>query len=126
MPLERFTHIAIRVGDLERSLGFYRDALGFVEQSRYDGNGGPSALMIGDLDAAISAIFLERDGVTVELQTLAGDDPTVSTTVQRGLSHIGFKVTNLQAVMAQLERAGASVIPSSHYRNTEFASEVCS
>jgi catechol 2,3-dioxygenase-like lactoylglutathione lyase family enzyme len=60
--IQRFTHVCVRVGDLERALGFYRDVLGFEERSRYAGTGGPSAMMLGNPDAALAAVFLERDG----------------------------------------------------------------
>jgi catechol 2,3-dioxygenase-like lactoylglutathione lyase family enzyme len=122
--IQRFTHVCVRVGDLDRSLAFYRDLLGFEERSRYAGTGGPSALMIGDPDAALAAVFLERDGVVVELQTLEGDDPRAPTGVHRGLSHIGFAVTDLPSVSRRLHAAGASTIEASRYRNAEIGSEV--
>jgi lactoylglutathione lyase len=124
MAIERFTHVAIRVGDLERSVRFYRDALGFEERTRHKGAGGPSAMMLGTPDAALAAVFLERDGVIVELQTLDGDDPTAITGIQRGLSHIGFKVTDLDAVIEQLRAAGATPIESSRYRDDDLGSDV--
>jgi catechol 2,3-dioxygenase-like lactoylglutathione lyase family enzyme len=103
---------------------FYRDALGFEEQTRHTGKGGPSAMMLGTPNAALAAVFLERDGVIVELQTIDGDDPSVITNIQRGLSHIGFKVDDLDGVIAQLEAAGASVIRSSRFADDELGSEV--
>lgn len=124
MGIERFTHVAIRVGDLDRSVRFYRDALGFEERTRHTGTGGPSAMMLGTPDAALAAVFLERDGVIVELQTLDGDDPSVITGIQRGLSHIGFKVDDLPAVIADLEAAGATCIESSRYADRALGSEV--
>ena len=124
MGIQRFTHVCVRVGDLERALGFYRDVLGFEERSRYAGTGGPSAMMLGNPDAALAAVFLERDGVVVELQTLAGDDPNAPTGVHRGLSHIGFAVTDLPDVLHRLQAAGAQVIEASRYRNPALGSEV--
>jgi len=114
----------VRVGDLERALGFYRDVLGFEERSRYSGTGGPSAMMLGNPDAALAAVFLERDGVVVELQTLDGDDPHAPTGVHRGLSHIGFAVTDLPDVLQRLTAAGAQVIEESRYGNETLGSEV--
>src|SRR5690349_1256035 len=80
--------------------------------------------MIGDPDAALAAVFLERDGVVVELQTLEGDEPHAPTGVQRGLSHIGFAVSDLSQVLQRLTAGGAQVIESSRYRNAELGSEV--
>jgi lactoylglutathione lyase len=124
MPIERFTHVAIRVGDLERSVGFYRDLLGFVERTHHVGTGGPSAAMLGKLDAALEAVFLERDGTVVELQTIEGADPSVVTGIQHGLSHIGFFVTDLAGVVRNLQGGGAEVIEASRYVDPALGSEV--
>jgi catechol 2,3-dioxygenase-like lactoylglutathione lyase family enzyme len=74
MTVHAFSHIALRVTDLARSLRFYRDGLGFREVSRIEVEGGPTALLLDAPDAALSAIFLERDGTTLELQTLSLPD----------------------------------------------------
>ena len=122
--IRRFTHVAIRVADLDRSVRFYRDLLGFTERNRHVGTGGPSAMMLGNPGAALSAVFLERDGAVVELQRLEGDDPTVVTGVQRGLSHIGFTVSHLPAALEQVRAAGGHVLESSRYVDAPMGSEV--
>src|SRR5579862_7304896 len=124
MGIERFTHVCVRVGDLDRSLRFYRDVLGFEERSRHDGRGGPSAMMLGDPGAELHAVFLERDGTIVELQTIDGDSPAVTDGVRRGLSHIGFLVTDLPAVLVRLSDAGAAVVESSRYEDAALGSTV--
>ena len=123
-PVRRFTHVAVRVADMDRSVRFYRDLLGFTERNRHVGKGGPSAMMIGNPDASLSAVFLERDGAVVELQTLDGDDPQVVTRVQRGLSHIGFTVTDLAAMLRDVQAAGGTVIESSRFSDPSLGSEV--
>jgi catechol 2,3-dioxygenase-like lactoylglutathione lyase family enzyme len=124
VPIERFTHVAIRVGDLDRSVAFYRDRLGFEVRTHHVGAGGPSAAMLGDPDAELEAVFLERDGTVVELQTIEGADPSVITGIQHGLSHIGFMVTDLPAVVRELRAGGADVIEASRYVDPELGSEV--
>jgi catechol 2,3-dioxygenase-like lactoylglutathione lyase family enzyme len=124
VPIERFTHVAIRVGDLDRSVAFYRDRLGFRVRTHHVGSGGPSAAMLGDLDAKLEAVFLERDGTVIELQTIEGADPSVVTGIQHGLSHIGFFVTDLAGVIHDLQRGGAHVIESSRYVDRALGSEV--
>lgn len=123
MGIRQYTHVAIRVSDLERSVCFYRDLLGFTERSRYEGVGGPTAMMVGDPQAELAAVFLERDGAVVELQQLEGVDAR-NDHVGLGLSHIGFKVTDLSAVTATLQAAGAQVLEHSRYRNDDYRSEV--
>jgi catechol 2,3-dioxygenase-like lactoylglutathione lyase family enzyme len=123
MPIQSFTHLAIRVRDLERSLGFYRDLLGFALNSRVEVVGAPSALLIGNPDAKLSAVFLERDGVVVELQQLEGVDAGVEG-VNLGLSHIGFKVTDLPGLVETLRDGGAEIVESSRYHDDALGSEV--
>jgi catechol 2,3-dioxygenase-like lactoylglutathione lyase family enzyme len=124
MAVKRFTHVAIRVADLNRSVCFYRDILGFAECNRHVGAGGPSALMIGNAEAKLAAVFLQRDGTVVELQTLEGDDPAVVTGIQRGLSHIGFTVTDLAGILREVEAAGGHVLEASRYFDASLGSEV--
>jgi catechol 2,3-dioxygenase-like lactoylglutathione lyase family enzyme len=123
MPVQAFTHLAIRVRDLERSLGFYRDLLGFTLNSRVEVVGAPSALLIGNPDAKLSAVFLERDGVVVELQQLEGVDREVEG-VNLGLSHIGFRVTDLARLTDVLRQGGAEVLEGSRYHDGALGSEV--
>jgi catechol 2,3-dioxygenase-like lactoylglutathione lyase family enzyme len=123
VPIQAFTHLAIKVRDLERSVHFYRDLLGFAENSRVEVVGAPSALLIGDPDAKLSAVFLQRDGVVVELQHVEGVDTEVDG-VNLGLSHIGFKVTHLSALLETLQAAGAVVQERSRYRDEKLGSEV--
>jgi catechol 2,3-dioxygenase-like lactoylglutathione lyase family enzyme len=123
MAIQAMTHLAIRVRDLERSLCFYRDLLGFTENSRVEVVGAPSALLIGNPEAKLSAVFLERDGVVVELQHLEGVDGRC-VGVNLGYSHIGFRVTELAALLDALRAAGAEVLEGSRYEDETFGSEV--
>jgi catechol 2,3-dioxygenase-like lactoylglutathione lyase family enzyme len=123
MAIQAMTHLAIRVRDLERSLCFYRDLLGFTENSRVDVVGAPSALLIGNPEARLSAVFLERDGVVVELQQLEGVDGHCEG-INLGFSHIGFRVTDLAVVVETLRAAGGEVLEGSRYQDDNFGSEV--
>ncbi|HEY2300901.1 MAG TPA: VOC family protein [Acidimicrobiales bacterium] len=123
MAIQAMTHLAIRVRDLERSLCFYRDLLGFTENSRVDMVGAPSALLIGNPEARLSAVFLERDGVVVELQQLEGVSGHCEG-VNLGYSHIGFRVTDLPLLLDAMRAAGADVLEDSRYQDETFGSEV--
>jgi len=65
--IQRFSHVGICVSDLERSLAFYRDALGFREVGRLDVTGEAPETLLGLRDVDLEAVFLERDGVRIEL-----------------------------------------------------------
>ncbi len=69
-------HIHLTVQDLERSLNFYRDLLGFKVSSRY-GN---------------SAVFLSSDGYHhhIGLNTWLGKDATPAPKNHTGLYHVAF------------------------------------
>ena len=76
MSIQRLSHIGICVSDLQRSLGFYRDALGFRELSRIAVEGAESALATGSGMAAISGTLLQLCN--------AGDHIVSSNTVYGG------------------------------------------
>ena len=124
--IQAVSHIALRVTDLERSLRFYRDGLGFREVSRVEVEGGPTALMMEAPRAVLHAIFLERDGTTLELQTLdLPDGPELTMAgVGLGWSHVGFRVDDAERVAAALCALGGSVVESSRYRDAELGSHV--
>ncbi len=126
MTVHAFSHIALRVTDLDRSLRFYRDGLGFREVSRIEVEGGPTALLLGAPDAALSAIFLERDGTSLELQTLSLPDGRELRMPEVGLgwSHIGVRVDDAEKTAEALRILGGEVIESSRYQHPELGSHV--
>ena len=65
--IRAFSHIGICVSDLERSVAFYRDALGFTEVRRLDVTGEATETLLGLQDVDLDAVFLERDGMRIEL-----------------------------------------------------------
>ncbi|NQZ99413.1 MAG: VOC family protein [Myxococcales bacterium] len=125
MAVQRFSHIAIRVTDLERSRRFYRDALEFRELTELEITGGPTALLLDRPDLLLRAIFMERDGTQVELQQLdlPGRVEAVAWT-RVGLAHIALRVDDLETTLERVERAGGGVLEASRFRSEERGSEV--
>ena len=72
----RYSHVGLCVRDLERSLRFYRDGLGFREVSRLEIAGAPTAELLELPDVRLEARFLERDGLRLELLRYATPAPT--------------------------------------------------
>jgi len=126
MTVQAFSHIALRVKDVEHSLRFYRDGLGFREVSRIEVEGAPTALMLNAPEARLRAIFLERDGVMLELQQLAFPDGRELTMPEIGLgwSHVGLRVDDAEKVAGELCALGGRVIESSRYRDPALDSHV--
>ena len=92
-------HVVFYVKDLERSLKFYRDLLGFQEVGRIF-NGAAAALTSGRTHHELLLIQV-------------GDAPSPPTGRRRGLYHIGIKVGDsldeLRVAKQELERAGIPI-----------------
>jgi catechol 2,3-dioxygenase-like lactoylglutathione lyase family enzyme len=114
MHFQRLTHMGICVSDLERSLRFYRDVLGCKEVGRLELSGEPTATLNGMTDCKVRAIYLERDGWRLELLCFSSPDwigPQAPRPMnQLGITHLSFRVPDLDAACAQLEVAGGGVL----------------
>ena len=92
-------HVVFYVKDLEHSLAFYRDLLGFKEVGRIF-NGGAAALTSGRTHHELLLIEV-------------GDAPAPPSGRRRGLYHIGIKVgddlNDLRRAKRELEEAGVSI-----------------
>lgn len=92
-------HVVFYVKDLEQSLIFYRDLLGFQEVGRIF-NGAAAALTGGRTHHELLLIQV-------------GDAPGPPTGQHRGLYHIGIKIGDnldeLRAAKKDLERAGIAI-----------------
>ena len=92
-------HVVFYVKDLQRSLAFYRDLLGFKEVGRIF-NGAAAALSSGRTHHELLLIQV-------------GDAPGPATGRRRGLYHIGIKVGDsldeLRAAKKELEDAGVTI-----------------
>ena len=127
MAVQRISHIGICVSDLERSLAFYRDALGFREAGALDVAGEPTDTLLGLSGVKLQAVYLEREGTRIELlhfgspghESEAGPRP-----VNRlGLTHLSFRVDDIAATAEALERAGARILPETRIGNPELQAE---
>lgn len=92
-------HVVFYVKDLQRSLGFYRDLLGFKEVGRIF-NGAAAALTSGRTHHELLLIQV-------------GDAPGPPPGRRRGLYHIGIKVgdslNELRQAKHELEQAGIAI-----------------
>ncbi len=96
MSVDYVMHFGICVRDLERSIRFYRDGLGFVEKGKLHIEDAPTAQMMGIPDLVLDAVYLERDGVRIELlaypQTGTVGPATARPMNQPGLTHFAVRV----------------------------------
>ena len=101
----RMSHIGVCVSDWRRSLRFYCDLLGFRYVNELQLEGEPSATLLQLDGVRFRAIYLEREGVVIEL--LAYDAPeTLGNAVPRpmnrlGITHFSLRVDDLDAFDAE-------------------------
>ena len=81
----KFLHSCIRVMDLEKSLKFYKEALGFVETRRKDYP-----------EDEFTLVFLSDSNRNFELELTYNYDREVPYEVGDGYSHIAVSVDNLE------------------------------
>jgi lactoylglutathione lyase len=109
-------HMGLQVRDLERSLAFYRDVLGFEVVFAWN----PRAPYIGELvgypDVDLHAAILRPPNSDVMLELLEYRNvertPVDTSTANPGTAHIAFFVDDLDGLYAELAARGvASVSP---------------
>ena len=109
------SHLGICVANLERSLRFYCDGLGFEKAETYAvGNEYGAGLEVeGDVD--LVSQFVRRAGLAIEL--LAYRSPGVSGRPsarrnQLGFTHLSFVVADVDAAARHLVACGGALLPA--------------
>lgn len=111
--VSRVFHLNVNCGDLERSLGFYRDLLGLTQAAHTvspEQDGAAFGLERAAWDAWIMLDERGYDGVVVDLLEWQTPRPTGTPAVAAntlGFSRLGFTVGDVDATFARLE-AGAT------------------
>lgn len=89
-------HYSITVSDLEKHLEFYRDTLGFDEVYETELDSERFAEVVGVEDATADMIFLDGNGILIELFEYHPDGGRIRETPQSsdmiGAHHIAFEV----------------------------------
>jgi catechol 2,3-dioxygenase-like lactoylglutathione lyase family enzyme len=120
----RVTHIGICVADLERSIRFYRDLLGFQYLSELRVAGEPTNTLLELSDVDLRAVYLERDGVRIELLNYASPPaeppPRARRMNEHGLTHLSFRVTELAALKERLRSAGVKIVDRTYFEFPAF------
>jgi catechol 2,3-dioxygenase-like lactoylglutathione lyase family enzyme len=108
------THIGICVSDIDRSVRFYRDGLGFKHVSELEVAGEPAATLLRLNGVKLRAVYLERDGVRIELLHYASPPrkppPRPHEMNDLGFTHMSFHVTDIEAALGALREAGAEIL----------------
>jgi catechol 2,3-dioxygenase-like lactoylglutathione lyase family enzyme len=94
LPIARVTHDGIGVSNLERSLRFYRDLLGFTWEHELDVEGEPTDTLLRLRGTKLHAEYLTRDGVASSCSTSRARPrpPRPERPMnQYGLTHLSFR-----------------------------------
>ena len=114
MAVLRMTHVGICVADVERSIRFYRDLLGFAYRSELRVQGEPSDTLLRLRGVDLHAVYLERDGTRIELLYYAAPpaigDGAARPMNARGLTHLSLRVDQLKDTVQRLRAAGVRVL----------------
>ncbi len=114
------SHMGLCVSDLDRSLRFYCDGLGFEPQIKYDIGNEFAATMEIDADVKLVSQMIVRDGLMIELlhfisPGVIGDPNPVRN--QRGFTHLSFNVDDVNETIATLVEHGGTLIESTRTVN---------
>lgn len=108
-----FSHFGICVCDLEASLRFYCEALGFVPAESHQIGTEFARLMELD-EVSLRSQFIRREEVAIELLAFAEPAPVgepVRRPVNRlGLTHLSFRVDDLEGTAARVAVFGGTVL----------------
>ena len=114
MAITGFSHIGICVRDLEASVRFYRDVLGFQLVARMSGIDHPDVARLLELEKlAMELVFVERDGMRIELIRIASPAPSgggKGPFNRVGFTHLSVKVTDFDMELHRLRALGVSLL----------------
>lgn len=124
MPVLRFTHIGICVAELDRSIRFYRELLGFQLRSELRIGGEPTSTLLRLAQVDLQAVYLERDGMRIELLYYhspgASGEGKPRSMRERGLTHLSLRVDDLADLLRELHAAGVEILEDSRIDFPEF------
>ena len=108
------SHIGICVSDRVCALRFYRDVLGFRYVSELDVKGLPASTLLRLSDVELRAIYLEREGVRIELLCYGSPshkgDGVPRPMNQLGLTHLSLRTDDLDRTLADVEGADVEIL----------------
>lgn len=94
MGIKRFLHVKLDVADIDRSVAFYCDVLGFETVVRYDRDDGVTIVQVADADSSVGIeLWREGDHIGFENDRL----------------HIALEADDLDATIERFRAAGVTI-----------------
>jgi catechol 2,3-dioxygenase-like lactoylglutathione lyase family enzyme len=119
-PSYVFSHVGICVTNLQQSLRFYCDGLGFDKGEAFPIDSTFAAALEVPAEVSLTSQFIRRQGLAVELLHFTSPQPTGTPSEHRnqlGLTHLSFYVDDVDLTVAALVAAGGTVIESTRTTN---------
>jgi catechol 2,3-dioxygenase-like lactoylglutathione lyase family enzyme len=107
----KMNHVGISVRDVDRSIEFYRDMLGMEPACHVFSFGGALFSQVMGLENAQGRMCTVRNG-TIQLELFEFSNPDSApldpdySVADRGISHFGIEVSDIDALYARLAGAG--------------------
>lgn len=109
-----FNHVGHCVADLDVSRRFYEEVLGFVHQRDLRVPDGPASRLLRVPEpVGMTAVYLEREGFTLELLHFDRDGNASRrerSFTEPGLTHLSFSVADVVATCAAVAALGGEVL----------------
>jgi len=117
-PTYNPSHFGICVSDLDRSLRFWCDGLGFEKAETFEVGPEFGASLEVEGEVKVTSQFIRREGMAIEL--LAYESPGVigapsTRRNQLGLTHVSFVVDDLEAAEKHLVECGGTVLEHTRF-----------
>ena len=108
-----FSHLGLCVGDVEASLRFYCDGLGFEKAESFEvgSHFGPALEVEGDLQ--LRSQFIRKGELAIELLDWSAPTPSGTPSTSRahlGLTHLSFLVPDPEATASRLVELGGTLL----------------
>lgn len=129
MAIQHFSHLGICVTNVDRSIRFYTEVLGFVEVSRtaVGAEVGP-LIEVESSELRLRSHFLERDSMRIELMEF--DEPKPIGTGARGafntlgLTHLAIRVSDVASVLPGVRRHGGTLLEQTRVGRADMGVEL--
>jgi catechol 2,3-dioxygenase-like lactoylglutathione lyase family enzyme len=110
----RITHLGVCVSDLDRSIAFYRDGLGMEEVGRLHVAGEPTATLFEMADVDLDLVYLQRDGLRIELIGYGGPGPRPAKGPrpmdEPGFTHLSVRIADPGVLVERLVGLGGRAL----------------
>ena len=113
------SHIGLCVSDIDASLRFYTEGLGFDVAEAFDVGDEVAHTLEVEQGVVLKSQMIQKDGLKIELLGWTSPQPfgaASSSRGQIGITHLSFNVVDIDAVEQRLIEFGGRVIESTRTR----------